>query len=86
MNFFEIHMAKREFTAVYQKRGDHYIAWVEEVPGVNTQGRTKKETFENLKEALVLILAANRKLASMRHQGLVFRESFRIGTTAGIRA
>ena len=43
-------MIKREFTAVYQKRGDHYIAWVEEIPGTNTQGSTKREIRENLKE------------------------------------
>ena len=47
---------EREFTAVYQKKGKWVIAWVEEIPGVNTQGRTKKEAKENLKEALQLIL------------------------------
>lgn len=54
---------KREFTAVYQKRDKWFVAWIEEIPGVNTQGRTKKEARENLKEALVLILEANKKLA-----------------------
>lgn len=55
-------MNQREFTAVYQKRGKWTLAWVEEVPGVNTQGRTKKEARENLKEALQLILETNRAL------------------------
>ncbi len=54
---------EREFTAVYQKKGTWIIAWVEEIPGVNTQGRTKKEAKENLKEALQLILETNRSLA-----------------------
>jgi len=49
-------MNQREFTAVYQKRGKWTIAWVEEVPGVNTQGRTFKEAKENLLEALALVL------------------------------
>jgi predicted RNase H-like HicB family nuclease len=49
-------MSKREFTAVYKKTGKWVSAWVEEIPGVNTQGRTKKEARENLKEALSLIL------------------------------
>lgn len=71
-------MIKREFTAVYQKRGNRYIAWVEEVPGANTQGKTKKEAKENLKEALFLVLDANRKLAE-RQDILVFREPLRIG-------
>ena len=71
-------MEKREFTAVYQKRGKRYIAWVEEIPGVNTQGKNRAEAKENLKEALLLILEANRQLAEKQHGGLVFREPFRI--------
>ena len=54
---------KGEFTAVFVKHGSWYVAYVEEVPGVNTQGRTLKEARENLKEALTLILEANRALA-----------------------
>ncbi len=49
-------MINKEFTAVYQKSGNHYIAWIEEISGVNTQGKTKSEAKENLKEALMLIL------------------------------
>ena len=59
-------MLKREFTAIYQKKDNHYVAWIEEIPGVNTQGKTKKETMENLKEALRLILSANRYLSKKR--------------------
>ena len=53
----------REFTAVFQKKGRYYVAYVEEVPGANTQGRTLAETRVNLKEAVGLVLAANRALA-----------------------
>ena len=35
-----------------------YVAYVEEVPGANTQGRTLREARENLKEALKLVLEA----------------------------
>lgn len=73
-------MAKREFTAVYQKRGNRYVAWIEEIPGVNTQGNTKKEAKENLKEALFLILETNKQLAARQHNGIVFREPLRIAT------
>ncbi len=59
-------MSKREFTGIYQKRGNRYIAWVEEIPGANTQGRTKKEVRENLKEALELILSANYSISEKR--------------------
>ncbi len=39
------------------------MAWIEEIPGVNTQGRTLKEAKENLKEAVQMVLEANRALA-----------------------
>lgn len=71
-------MLKREFTAIYQKHGDNYIAWIEEIPGVNTQGKTRKEAKENLKEALELILSANREI-SRRHLDSMFqREQIQI--------
>jgi predicted RNase H-like HicB family nuclease len=53
----------REFTAIYKKSGKWYLGWIEEIPGVNTQGKTLKETKENLKEALLLILETNRLLS-----------------------
>ena len=49
------------YTAIYKKSGKYYSAWVLEVPGVNTQGKTKKEAQRNLKEALGLVLAAREK-------------------------
>ncbi len=57
---------KREYTAVIQKRGRWYVAWVEEVPGVNTQGRTLAEVRRNLKQALRDILEINRKIVGQR--------------------
>jgi len=53
---------KRQFTAVYKKSGKWYLGWVEEIPGVNTQGKTLKEVKENLKEALVLVIGMNKLL------------------------
>lgn len=52
-----------QFNAIYKKVGKWYVAWVEEVPGANTQGRTLKEARENLREALELILETNRILS-----------------------
>jgi predicted RNase H-like HicB family nuclease len=49
------------FTAVYRKSGKRRAACVEEVPGVNMQGATLAEARANLKEALPLILEANRE-------------------------
>ena len=51
------------FTAVFHKEGKWWIGWVEELPGANTQGRTIEEARENLKEAVVLVLEANREIA-----------------------
>ncbi len=56
------------FTAVIEKREKWYIGYVEEMPGVNTQGQTLEEVRENLHEALRLIIEANRELAA-RSQG-----------------
>lgn len=75
-------MAKREFTAVYQKRNTGYIAWVEEIPGANSQGRTKKEVKANLREALSLVLSANREIAQKHSAANTERESIRIAVPA----
>ena len=72
---------EREFTAIYQKKGKWVIAWVEEIPGVNTQGRTKKEAKENLKEALQLILETNHTLAFGKSIGSE-REPLRVSVPA----
>ncbi len=53
---------ENNFTAVYQKVGDWYIGFVEELPGANAQGRTLAEVRASLKEAVKLILEANREL------------------------
>lgn len=53
-----------ELTAVIEKRENWYIGYVEEIPGVNTQGRTLKEVRENLQQALRLIIEANRELTA----------------------
>lgn len=53
-------MAK--FTAVFEQDGPWWVGYVEELPGANTQGRTLEEARENLKEAIRLVLDANRGL------------------------
>ena len=52
-----------KLTAVYQKFPKGYVAFVEELPGANTQGKTLAEAKRNLIEAVDLVLEANRKLA-----------------------
>ena len=59
-----------EFTAVFIEVADGYLALVEELPGANTQGATLEEARENLKEALAMVLEANRELAEKSLAGL----------------
>lgn len=67
------------FTAVFQRDGDWWIGYVEELPGANTQGATLDEARENLKEAVELILEANRELARQQSAGQpVIRESLSV--------
>lgn len=51
------------FTAVFEKYGNDYVAYIEEIPGVNTQGATIEEARENLKEALEIIISVRREIA-----------------------
>ena len=69
-----------ELTAVFREAPEGgYIAFVEELPGANTQGDTLDEARENLREAVALVLEANRELAEQSLAGkAVTRESFRL--------
>ena len=67
-----------QFTAVYIKEGRWYVATVEEIPGVNTQGRTLAEAKQNLKEALLLVLEANREIAHRTHSRRAIEEPISI--------
>ena len=51
------------FTAVFKRVPEGYIGYVEELPGANTQGATLEEARENLREAVEMVLLANRELA-----------------------
>jgi predicted RNase H-like HicB family nuclease len=52
---------ERVFTAIFEKVGKFYIGWVEELPGVNTQGETLDEVRDNIREAIELVLLSNRE-------------------------
>ena len=68
-----------QLTAVFQQVPEGYIGFVEELPGANTQGATLEEARANLREAVQLVLEANRALAEEELQGhTVIREPLRI--------
>lgn len=70
---------RMKLTAVFQRVPEGFIGFVEELPGANTQGATLEETRSNLREAIALVLEANRTLAEESLQGQdVIRESFEI--------
>ncbi len=58
-----------ELTAVFKKVPEGYIAWVEDLPGANTQGATLEEARENLREAIRMVFEANRQLAKSELAG-----------------
>lgn len=58
-----------KFTAVYLKVREGYVAFAEEIPGANTQGATLSEARANLREAVALVLEANRVLAKESVRG-----------------
>ena len=50
-------------TAVFMAVPEGYIGFVEELPGANTQGETLEEARSNLREAVQMVLDANRELS-----------------------
>ena len=56
-------------TAVFEQDGDWWVGSIEELPGAHTQGRTLEEARENLREAALLVIAANRELARRASSG-----------------
>ena len=73
---------KIEFTAIFQEVDEGYIAFVEELPGANSQGDTLDEARSNLKEAVQLVLESNREISEEEIKGKdVIRESLLIGAS-----
>lgn len=67
---------RQTFYANYKKVDGWYIGWVDEVPGVNTQGKTLKEVKVNLHEALSLVVETNRIMMNKELTGgRVIRET-----------
>ncbi len=50
-----------EYTAIIRRDGPWWIGWIEEVPGVNSQGETRDSLIANPREALAEALEMNRE-------------------------
>ena len=68
-------------TAVYVRSGAWIAAWIEEIPGVNTQGATLEEARANLRAALALMLEDQRadSEAALADQIVIERELLPVG-------
>ena len=71
-----------KLTAVFLRVPEGYVGFIEELPGANTQAATLDETRTNLREAVELVLEANRELVEETVRGKdVIREYFSIRDT-----
>jgi transcriptional regulator with XRE-family HTH domain len=57
------------FTAVFERDGEWWIGYVEELPGANAQAESLQECRESLREAVSLVLEANRELTRREFEG-----------------
>ena len=64
----------QNYTAVIQKDEGWWIGWIQEIPGVNGQERTKDELLESLRITLLEMIEDNRKEAICRTAGESFEE------------
>ena len=72
---------ERTFNAVYLKVPEGYVGFVEELPGVSTQGATLDEARSNLNDAVETVLEANRALTLIGNDGdEVIREALAVST------
>jgi predicted RNase H-like HicB family nuclease len=71
-----------QFTAVFMAVPEGYIGFVEELPGANTQGESLEEARANLREAVQMVLDANRELSERSIIGKeVSREPFDLSSS-----
>jgi len=59
----------QNFTAVFEKVNDGFVAYIEEMPGVNTQGDNLEEARSNLMEALEMVISVRREIAEENLNG-----------------
>jgi predicted RNase H-like HicB family nuclease len=66
------------YTAVIQQSDPWWIGWIEEIPGVNSQGKTREELLENLRSALGEALEMNRQEALAAANGKFVEEKIAV--------
>ncbi|MGD0929473.1 MAG: type II toxin-antitoxin system HicB family antitoxin [Candidatus Korobacteraceae bacterium] len=66
------------FEEVPESEGGGYVAYVEELPGAISEGDSLDEARENLRDAISLLLEANRELAQPEQGKRITREPIRV--------
>ncbi len=66
------------YTAVIQHNESWWIGWIEEIPGVNSQGKTRDELLANLRSALAEALEMNREEALAAANGRYAEEKIAV--------
>lgn len=66
------------FEEVPQAEGGGYVAYVEELPGAISEGDTLDEARENLRDAISLLLEANRELTRPEQGKRITREPIKV--------
>jgi predicted RNase H-like HicB family nuclease len=65
----------QEYKAVVKQDGKWWIGWIEEIPGVNCQERSKEELLQSLKITLQEVIEMNRQEAMESAVGDFYEES-----------
>ena len=68
-----------EFTAIYERDEEWFIAYCPEIPGANGHGRSKEEARESLSSAIALILEDRREDALRGLPDDAERDTVRVG-------
>ncbi|MEK7554144.1 MAG: type II toxin-antitoxin system HicB family antitoxin [Patescibacteria group bacterium] len=75
-------MKNNTYTAIYKKVRGGFTAWIEEMPSVISEGKTRREAEKNLKDALALMLETNRIMSHRDTVGDIERSPISVPATA----
>ena len=68
------------YTVIYKKVQGGYTTWVEEMPNVISEGKTRMEAEKNVKDALELMLETNRIMSLKDAIGSIERSTVTLST------
>jgi len=69
---------KQYYRAIIKKEGDWWFGWIEEIPGINCQERTKEKLLETLRETLREAIEMNREEARRSASGNFTEETIAV--------